>query len=66
MPANIWLPTTATGQPVTTYNVESDRLDIYVCGEIYELEPDATPFLVIANEVGYEEANSLEYNWYED
>lgn len=66
MSARVWAGRNVNGRAVSTYDVESTRRDEDISREIYELEPDATPFLVISNEVASETVYSLEYSWYED
>ncbi len=64
MPANIW--EAAQGAPVTTFHVDTDRRDIDISKSILELEPDATPFLVVLANASKETSNSLEYIWYDN
>jgi len=64
MAANIWTGT--SGAPVKSFNIDTDRRDLNVADEILELQPSATPFLVIANRTSNTSAKSLEETWYDD
>lgn len=54
------------GAPITSYHIDRERRDIDVSSEILELEPRATPFLVIGQRASRGSAKSLEVVWYDD
>lgn len=64
MPKNIWTGT--PGSPVTSFNIDTDRRDLNVADRILELQPSATPFLVIGDRTSTGAAKSLEETWYDD
>src|SRR6056297_1845268 len=64
MAKNIW--TGSSGAPVESFNIGTDRRDLNVANEILELQPNATPFLVIGQRTSNVSAQSLEETWYDD
>ena len=48
------------GAPITSYHIDRERRDINVSSEILELQPNETPFLVIAQRASKGTAKSLE------
>ena len=64
MAKNVWSGT--SGSPITTFNIDTDRRDLNVANEILELQPAATPFLVIGHRTSNVAAQSLEETWYDD
>lgn len=64
MAVTVW--TGRNGAPVTTRHIDTDRRSIDVSKTILELEPDATPFLVILANASKGSTGSLEYIWYDN
>jgi len=52
--------------PVTSFDIDMQRRDIDVASEILELQPNATPFLVIGQRAAQTSANSLRVVWFDD